>query len=95
MAVQTSIQPGLPQGVGRLTTGWKIFIAVSLAVLGFGLYAYWYQSSNGMVVTNLRNTGTMGEAIGLAAVVCKRQSCTPRTVYPRHWDELITLFATE
>jgi len=62
MAVEASIQPGLPQGVGRLTTGWKIFILVALAILGFGLYAYWYEASNGMVVTSMRGTGTMGGA---------------------------------
>ena len=62
MTVEARIQPGLPQGVGRLTTGWKIFIAVALAVLGFGLFAYWYELTNGMVVTGMRNTGTMGGA---------------------------------
>ncbi|MEA2002568.1 MAG: NrfD/PsrC family molybdoenzyme membrane anchor subunit [Actinomycetota bacterium] len=62
MAVEIEVQPGLPQGVGRLTTGWKAFIVIALAVLGFGLFAYWYQASNGMIVTNMRNTGTMGGA---------------------------------
>jgi len=62
MAVEVRVQPGLPQGVGRLTTGWKAFIVVALAILGFGLFAYWYEASNGMIVTNMRNTGTMGGA---------------------------------
>jgi len=40
----------------------------------------------------MRNTGTMGEAVGLAAAVCKKKSCTPRAVYPEHWNELTALF---
>lgn len=43
----------------------------------------------------MRNTGTMGEAIGLAAVVCKKTSCTPRSVYPEHWSELTALFSAD
>ncbi len=62
MAVETRAQPSLPQGVGRLTAGWKIFIVVALAILGVGVYAYWYEASNGMIVTSMRNTGTMGGA---------------------------------
>ena len=70
MAVEARIQPGLPQGVGRLTTSWMIFIVVAVATLAFGLYAYWYQASNGLVVTGMRNTGTMGGATwGLYIVV--------------------------
>lgn len=62
MAVEVSKQLRLPQGVGRLTTGWKVFFATALVVLAFGLFAYWYVLSNGLVVTGLRNTGTMGGA---------------------------------
>ena len=72
MAVETRIQAGLPQGVGRLTAGWKAFIVVAVAVLGFGLFAYWYQSTNGMIVTSMRNTGTMGGATwGLYIVIAE------------------------
>ncbi len=39
-----------------------MFFGIAVAVLAFGLFAYWYQSSNGMVVTSMRNTGTMGGA---------------------------------
>ncbi len=39
-----------------------MFILAALAVLGFGVFAYWYESSNGMSVTSLRSTGTMGGA---------------------------------
>jgi Ni/Fe-hydrogenase subunit HybB-like protein len=62
MAVETRVQPGLPQGVGQLTAGWIAFFVVALAVLGFGLFAYWYEVSNGLIVTGMRNTGTMGGA---------------------------------
>jgi len=43
----------------------------------------------------MRNTGTMGEAIGLAAVVCKNKSCTPKSVYQEYWRELTALFQSE
>jgi hypothetical protein len=43
----------------------------------------------------MRNTGTMGEAVGLAAAVCKDQSCTPRALYPKYWSELTKRFAEE
>jgi hypothetical protein len=42
-----------------------------------------------------RNTGTMGEAVGLAAVACKRNSCAPRAIYPKHWNELTALFSQQ
>jgi molybdopterin-containing oxidoreductase family membrane subunit len=70
MAVEARVQPGLPQGVGRLTTGWKIFVAVAVAVLAFGIFAYSREASNGMIVTGMRNTGTMGGATwGLYIVI--------------------------
>ncbi len=62
MAVETRPDVGLPQGVGRLTIRWKAFLLVALAVLGFGLFAYGYEQANGMSVTSLRSTGTMGGA---------------------------------
>ncbi|HOD83709.1 MAG: soluble pyridine nucleotide transhydrogenase [Planctomycetes bacterium ADurb.Bin126] len=40
----------------------------------------------------MRNTGTMGEVVGLAAAVCKHRSCTPREVYHKHWTDLTTRF---
>ena len=70
MAVDATLQPSLPQGVGRLTAGWKLFIAVSLLILAFGIYAFWYETTNGMVSTSMRNTGTMGGATwGLYIVI--------------------------
>jgi len=62
MTTKTTIRTELPQGVGRMTTGWKLFIAGSVAVLGFGVFAYWRQASDGMVATGLRDSGTMGGA---------------------------------
>ena len=60
----------LPQGVGRITAGWKAFFVVGLLVLGFGVFAFWLQASTGMVATNLRDTGTMGGATwGLYIVI--------------------------
>ncbi|MCL4201974.1 MAG: FAD-dependent oxidoreductase [Pirellulaceae bacterium] len=41
----------------------------------------------------MRNTGTMGEAIGLAAAVCQDKSCLPRALYPDHWDALTSRFS--
>jgi molybdopterin-containing oxidoreductase family membrane subunit len=35
---------------------------VAVLVLGFGLFAYLHQVSSGMIVTGMRNTGTMGGA---------------------------------
>ena len=70
MATQTTVRPNLPQGVGRLTAAWKVFIVVAVTVLGFGLFAYAREVSDGMIVTNMRNTGTMGGATwGLYIVI--------------------------
>lgn len=35
-----------------------------------------------------RTTGMMGEVVGMAASICKQQSCNPRGVYEQHLDEL-------
>jgi len=52
----------LPQGVGDLTTPWKAFVLGALVVLGFGVFAYIWELSQGMVVTGMRNVGSMGGA---------------------------------
>jgi len=52
----------LPQGIGRLTPRWWLFVTATLAVLGFGLVAYSRQLSEGLIVTGLRDVGTMGGA---------------------------------
>ncbi|MBQ9432573.1 MAG: FAD-dependent oxidoreductase [Kiritimatiellae bacterium] len=36
----------------------------------------------------MRTTGMMGEVVGMAAAVCKRNGCLPRDVYADHFDEL-------
>ncbi len=50
----------LPYGVGRLTWRWIIFMLVSAAVALFGFIAWLVQVNFGLVVTGLRDTGTMG-----------------------------------
>lgn len=50
----------LPYGVGRLSGGWYVLIAVLLAVFGLGVYAYSRQFIEGLVVTGMRDIGTMG-----------------------------------
>jgi Ni/Fe-hydrogenase subunit HybB-like protein len=62
MSVDTRVEQKLPQGVGRLTPGWLVFFAVSFVVLVIGIGAYSYQFSNGLIVTGMRSTGTMGGA---------------------------------
>lgn len=36
----------------------------------------------------MRTTGMMGEVIGMAASVCKQNSCDPREIYSTHFEEL-------
>lgn len=57
-----AMSPKLPQGIGNLTRGWGLFMAVTLALTLFGLYAFFYQQANGEIVTGLRDVGTMGGA---------------------------------
>jgi molybdopterin-containing oxidoreductase family membrane subunit len=62
MTSETKLLPDLPQGIGRLSRPWWWFIAAATAILVLGIYAFILQSTSGMVVTNMRNTGTMGGA---------------------------------
>ncbi|MEE8330609.1 MAG: NrfD/PsrC family molybdoenzyme membrane anchor subunit [Acidimicrobiia bacterium] len=62
MATDIRTPKQLPQGVGRLTTGWRVFIALAFLVLAFGVFAYTRELSNGMVETGMRDVGTMGGA---------------------------------
>ena len=41
----------------------------------------------------MRTTGMMGEVVGMAARVCKDNSCSPRGVYEKHLDSLKALMA--
>ncbi len=62
MATVTRAQSDSPERVGRVTPGWIIFFAVAGLAVILGLVAYAMQTSTGMIVTNLRNIGTMGGA---------------------------------
>ncbi len=55
-------RPLLPQGVGRFTPAWRLFFLAMFLIAGFGLFAYWRETSQGMVVTGMRNVGTQGGA---------------------------------
>jgi molybdopterin-containing oxidoreductase family membrane subunit len=59
---RSTTRPPLPQGIGKLTRGWGLFMAVALAATAFGAYAFAYQQSEGEIVTGLRDVGTMGGA---------------------------------
>ncbi|MFQ5594957.1 MAG: NrfD/PsrC family molybdoenzyme membrane anchor subunit [Anaerolineae bacterium] len=50
----------LPYGVGRLNGRWYVLIVALLAIVGMGLFAYSRQLFGGLVVTGLRDIGTMG-----------------------------------
>ena len=39
----------------------------------------------------MRTTGMMGEVVGMAASICKRNGCRPRGVYTDHLDALKVL----
>ena len=39
----------------------------------------------------MKTCGMMGEVVGKAAVICTQQSCTPREVYEKYWDEMAKL----
>ena len=56
----------LPLGVGRITRRGLLWAAIPALVLLYGLVQYWRQLSEGLVVTGLRDPGTMrGAAWGL------------------------------
>lgn len=50
----------LPYGIGRFTAGWYLLIGVLLAIVAWGLFAYSRQLVEGLIVTGLRDIGTMG-----------------------------------
>ena len=39
----------------------------------------------------MRTTGMMGEVVGMAASICKKQNCLPRNIYESHLDVLKAL----
>lgn len=52
----------LPYGVGRWSKGAIILLLLSLAFVGWGIFAYSQQIIHGEIVTGLRDIGTMGGA---------------------------------
>lgn len=52
----------LPYGIGRFTAGWYLLIAILLALISVGTYAYVLQLEEGEIVTGMRDIGTMGGA---------------------------------
>lgn len=52
----------LPYGIGRLSAGFFTLVALLLGVIGLGVYAFMRQWSEGLVITGLRDIGTMGGA---------------------------------
>ncbi|MDQ7820811.1 MAG: NrfD/PsrC family molybdoenzyme membrane anchor subunit [Armatimonadota bacterium] len=50
----------VPYGVGRFSPATLVLVALLLAVIARGLYALYVQLTEGLVVTGLRDVGTMG-----------------------------------
>lgn len=50
----------LPYGVGRWNAGWYFLILILAAVFAWGLFAYSRQFVEGLIVTGMRDIGTMG-----------------------------------
>ncbi len=56
----------IPYGVGQFSIGWYFILVILLAILGVGMFAYSQQLAKGLIVTGLRDIGTMaGSAWGL------------------------------
>lgn len=58
MAVETNNKP-LPQRVGSISTGWLIFVGLSLVGVVIGIIGFFTEQGQGMVATGMRNLGTM------------------------------------
>lgn len=52
----------IPYGVGRWSAGWGVLIVIALAVLALGVFAFTRQLTQGLVVTGMRDVGSMGGA---------------------------------
>jgi len=52
----------LPYGVGQITPGWLLLVGLAATAFASGLQAYLQQLNEGLVVTGLRDIGTMGGA---------------------------------
>jgi len=62
MTADTETRADLPQGVGKITVRWAIFLIGLGALTLIGIFAYWQEATTGMIVTGMRNVGTMGGA---------------------------------
>ena len=58
MATVTSNRPTLPQGVGKLTPGWRAFLIAAAVVLAFVVVSMIRELSGGMIETGMRGVGT-------------------------------------
>ncbi len=62
MTAKTRTQAELPQGVGKITARWAVAIAALGVLTLVGVFAYAQEVTSGMIVTGMRNVGTMGGA---------------------------------
>jgi Ni/Fe-hydrogenase subunit HybB-like protein len=62
MATQDLIERPLPQGVGRWTTGWVVFVVAALLGVALGVVGWVVERQQGMVATGMRDLGTMDGA---------------------------------
>jgi len=62
MVTDTKVERSLPQGIGRFTPGWIVFFSVATIILIIGVFAFIYESNEGMAVTGMANIGTQGGA---------------------------------
>jgi Ni/Fe-hydrogenase subunit HybB-like protein len=62
MVADTKVERSLPQGVGRITPGWIVFFSVTTIILIIGIFAFIYESNEGMIVTGMRDIGSQGGA---------------------------------
>ena len=58
----TNLEQRIPYGVGRLTVGSSSLIAILIAIVAVGVYAYALQLIHGEAVTGMRDIGTGGGA---------------------------------
>jgi molybdopterin-containing oxidoreductase family membrane subunit len=62
VATTTTTRPELPQGVGKITTGWRVFFGLTTLVVAFGIVGLISELTSGMGATGMRNVGSMGGA---------------------------------
>lgn len=62
MTAETKERTALPQGVGNITARWVIFLVALGVLVLIGVFAFSLEATSGMIVTGMRNVGTMGGA---------------------------------